>query len=282
MMSREGWLERDLVGDMSAHEREKRLWVKRAANASVRGRGLLLAAFAALIVACLLGPGALWWAIPCVLLVRFVVGLLDGRTRQAAGQLARRMPIELPTVDSFSEGRARRLVERLESAREATGTAIGSRPAGAAFEVAPFLEPIPQLERDIVVLAARIEYLSRFLGSSPQLALGAELTELERQRCKVDAAGSKQLDRLIAQCRQHADLLNELTKRRNEACAAAEELLHGIEQVPARVMSLQLARIESCDTRLLEASKEAAAMNETFGVLERATADLPEGEASAP
>jgi hypothetical protein len=275
MMSREGWLERDLVGDTSAHEREKRLWIERAAKAAVRGRGLLLAALGALVLACLLGTGALWWVVPGVLLARFAVGLLDGRARQAAGQLARRMPIELPTADSFSEGRARRLVERLECARETTGTAIGSRPAGAAFEVGRFLEPIPQLERDVVVLAARIEYLSRFLDSSPQLGLVAEITELERQRRKVDDAGAKQFDRLIAQCRQHADLLNELTKRRNEACAAAEELLHGIEQVPARMMSLQLARIESCDTRSIEASREAAAMNETFGVLERATADRP-------
>jgi hypothetical protein len=281
-MSREGWLERDLVGDTSAHERDKRLWIEGAAKASMRGPGLLVAALAVVVLSCLMGPVALWWAIPGVLLARFGFELLDGRARQAAGQLARRMPIDLPTLDSFSEGRARRLVERLESARQATATAVGARPAGAAFEVVPFVDPIPRLERDVVVLAARIEYLSRFLESSPELALLAEISELQRQSCKADAADSRQFDRLIGQCRQQADLLRTLTKRRDEACAAAEELLHAIEQVPARVVSLQLARIESCDTRAAEASEEAAAMNETFGVLERATAVLEPDEGAVP
>ena len=160
--------------------------------------------------------------------------------------------------------------------------AIRSRPAGAAFEVSPLVEPIPQLERDIVVLAARVEYLSRFLESSPPVVVLAEITELQRQSCKADGADSKQFDRLIGQCRQHADLLSELQKRRDEACVAAEELLHAIEQVPARVMSLQLARIASCDTRAVDASSEAATMSETFGVLERATSELQPGESWRP
>ncbi len=280
-MRREGWLERDLVGDTSAHEPEVRLWIERTVKGSLRGPGLLVAALAAVVVACLLGPVALWWAIPSIFMARFAVGLLNGRARQAAGQLARRMPIDLPPVESFSESRARRLVERLEHARQVTESAIGSRPAGAAFDVSAFVEPIAQLERDIVVLAARIEYLARFLESSPQITLLAEISELEGQRSRVGGAASKQFDRLIEQCHQHMELLNDLTERRNEACAAAEELLRAIEQVPARVMSLQLARIESCDGRSVEAAQEAAAMNETFSVLERAMTDLHPGEAAA-
>lgn len=279
-MRREGWLERDLVGDTSHHEPEVRLWLERAAKASLRGRGFLLAAVAVVVVACLLRSVALRWAIPTVFVARFAILLLTGRARQEAGQLARRGPIDLPAAESFSEDRARRLIERLERARQQRQSAIGSRPAGAAFEVSGLVDPTQQMERDIVVLAARIEYLGRFLQSSPQMGLLAEITELEGQRPERDAEASKEFDRLIGQCHQHIDLLNHLTERMNEACATAEVLLRAIEQVPARMMSLQLARIESCDARSVEASREAAAMSESFSALERATADLRPSDAS--
>lgn len=273
-MRRGSWLERDLVGDTSAHECETRLWLGSAAKAAVRSRWPLVGALAASAVACLTGVAALFWAVPTVYLAQFAVAFFDARTRQAARHLARQLPIELPAAASFTDGRARRLVERLERARQTTDSVVLYGPVGPPFDVTPLIDRVRQLERDVVVLAARVEYLERFLDASPPATLVTDIARFEEQQKGLEGV-SKQFDRVIARCREHLDQLASLSNRMNEACGMAEDLLRTLEQIPSKILGLQLTRIEFCDCRTADARKEAATILESFGALEQAISDLP-------
>ncbi|HXJ21813.1 MAG TPA: hypothetical protein VMT03_16430 [Polyangia bacterium] len=280
-MRREDWLERDLTGDTSGHEAQTEIWLASAAKVTLRSRPLLAAALLGSAGACLAGAWAFLWAIPVFYALRFAGALLTGRVRQAALRRAREQPLELPPGSCFGDGRARSLVERLRGARQAVERAIGAGPVGAAFDVKSLVEGIPRLERDVLALAARVEYLKRFLDSSPPDSLVAELGELEKKRDGSDAELSKLLDRVILRYRERFDLLSGLASRADRAYAVAEELVAGIEQVPARIVRLQLTRLESCDVRSVDAREEALAVLNQFGALEGAICELQAG-ASPP
>lgn len=277
-MRRAGWLERDLVGDTSEHECETQLWLVSAAKTALRSRRLLLVAgLMASAIPWLTGNAAMFLAIPAAYVARFAVALFDGRARQSVRRLARQLPIELPSATDFWDGGARRLIERLACARRATERAVLAGPVGVAFDVSNLVERVPQLERDVVVLVARVEYLKRSLDSSPPAELLANGARFEKEHGGLEGTVpvSDQVDQVIGPCPEHLDLLARLTNRRNEACEMAEKVLRTLEQIPAKIVNLQLTRIESCDSRSVDACKEAATLMETFGALERAISELP-------
>lgn len=271
-MRRSGWLERDLVGDTSPHEGATRLWLGAAAKTAVRDpRGALFSALA-VTGACLFGLPAFLLAIPMTYALRFVGVLLDKRVRQATLRQARTRPIALPSPLSFTDDGAKRLVERLERARWAIESAILASPAGAPFELRSLVEDVPQLERDVLVLAARIEYLGRFLSSAPAASLHAELLRLDEDReQELDAATRDGFERVIARCRDHLDTLRLLNARRGTTFRMAEEVLRTLEVIPAKIVSLQLARVECCDARGADSGRRAGTVSEGFAALERTT-----------
>ena len=177
-MGRSSWLDRDLVGDTSAHECSTRLWFAAAARTTLRDPRGAIASLLALAIACFTGIPGVLLAIPAIYALRCAVAVLDKRARRAALLEARALPIDLPSPLSFSDERARSLVERLERVRRATESAILSSPCGAPFALAGLLDEVPQLERDVVVLAARVEYLGRFLSDAPSAVLLAEIARL--------------------------------------------------------------------------------------------------------
>jgi hypothetical protein len=233
-------------------------------------------------VPCLTRNPALFLAIPAAYFLRFAVALFDTRARQSALRLARQLPIDLPSAMSFSDGGARRVIERLAGARWATKRAVLAGPVGLAFDLSKLIDRVPQLERDVVVLAARAEYLKRSLHSTPPAGLLANGSRLEKEHGGPEdtAPASEQVGRVLGRCPEHLDLLARLTNRRNKVCEMAEEVLRTLEQIPAKIVDLQLTRIESCDGRSADACKEAATIMENFGELERAISDLPSEETS--
>ncbi|HLK91758.1 MAG TPA: hypothetical protein VKZ18_17840 [Polyangia bacterium] len=271
-MRRNGWLERDLIGDTSAHECASRLWLATAFKAAVRDRRV--AALSVLLVAGGLAAGSSAWlvAIPLAYAARFLLGLLRGRAHLEAVLAARTLPIDLPSALSFSDDGAKRLIERLERARWATANAAGAGPACNAFALTGLLEEVPGLERAAVVLAARVEYLGRFLDSTTLTVLRNEVVRLEQEREKEsDEAARAGLQRLITRCQEQVETLQALTARKATALRTADEILRTLEQIPARIVSLQLARFDSCDVRLADADAHTQAVVEGFAALERAT-----------
>ncbi|HXT95543.1 MAG TPA: hypothetical protein VN853_04540 [Polyangia bacterium] len=278
-MRRSGWLERDLVGDTSSHEGATRLWLAAAAKAAARDpRGALFSALA-VTGACVFGLPAFLLAIPLTYTLRFAVGLFDRRARRATLRLARAQPITLPSPLSFSDEGAKRLIERLERTRWAIESAVLASPGGAPFALSGLIDDVPQMERDVVVLAARIEYLGRFLSSAPSSTLHAEVLRLDEDReQETDAATRDGVERVIVRCRDHLDTLRLLSARRATCGRMAEEVLRTLEGIPAKIVSLQIARVESCDVRCTDSGRRAETVSEGFTALERTIAALPSGE----
>jgi hypothetical protein len=267
-MSERGWLERDLVGDTSGHECATHLWVARAAKTAMRDPRAALLAALAVTGACLGGIPALALALPMTYLLRFALALLDGRARQATRREAGALPIVLPSPLSFSDEAARALIDRLERSRCAIENAVRASPGGAPFALTGLIDDIPQLERDVVILAARIEYLGRFLSSAPAPGLLEETARLEHEREKeADPAVREAFERLIARCREHLDTLRLLDARRSASFRRAEEVLRALEEIPAKIVSLQVSRVESLDVRL-DSGPRAEALTDGFAALE--------------
>lgn len=267
-MTENGWLERDLVGDTSAHECANRLWLVRAAKTSARDPRPAVLAALALAGACLGGLPFIALAIPIGYALRFALALVDGRARQATRREAGALPIELPSPLSFSDEAARGLVDRLERSRRAIENAVLASPGGAPFALTGLIDDVPQLERDVVILAARIEYLGRFLSSAPSPGLVEETLRLDQQREQAtDLAVRDAFERLAARCREHHGTLKLLEARRSASCRRAEEVMRALEGIPARIVSLQVSRVESLDLRW-DSGPRAEAITEGFTALE--------------
>jgi hypothetical protein len=114
----------------------------------------------------------------------------------------------------FTDEGAQLVVSRLARARQVVRTIVRSGPRGPAFDLRKHLRPIPQIERQLVVIAARLEYLARVQRAS----------------------------RMIA---KDEGLKNE----RERLTATAEQALDGIEALPSSLARLQFTRIAACDGR---------------------------------
>jgi len=279
-MAKRNWFQRDLIGDTSEHERGIELWIYSSAKTAVRHRVALGLMALALVAAFMTGYATLLLAAPAVFMVAFAVALLNGRAKQTALRHAGVLPIVLPDVVWLSDARAKTLIIRLGAARAAVQNAVLAGPRGAAFDVSSALDHIPKLEREVVVLATRLEYIARFLDSTSLPVLRMTLARV-RDRGQVgnndgngDGEGARgPLTRAAERCQAQVDAVKGLVARAEALSSQAEEALLTIEGVPARITSLQLRRLEACDGTAEPASAAAATIVETFAALEQASAD---------
>jgi hypothetical protein len=275
-MVKRNWFQRDLIGDTSEHERGIELWIYSSAKCAVRHRAALGLMALALVASFMTGYATLLLAVPAVFVVAFGVALLNGRAKQTALRHAGVLPIVLPDVVWFSDSRAKTLIVRLAAARAAIQNAVLAGPRGAAFDVSSALDRIPKLEREVVVLATRIEYIARFLDTTSLPVLRMTLARV-RDRGQLgtgDGEGaSGPMGRAAERCQAQVDAVKGLVARAEALSAQAEEALLTIEGVPARITSLQLRRLEVCDGAAEPASAAAATIVETFAALEQASGD---------
>jgi hypothetical protein len=263
------WFERDLVGDTSGHDAGTLFRFASAARA-VAGRPVSWVAIVGGITGALVwSPDALL-VVPLAFLVAFAQVFLDGRTWAAAISRARRRPVRLPSPLSFSNTDVRRLVERLVRAREAVRDTVVASPRGAAFDVSGALAVVPELERDVLVLGTRIEYLARFLSSAPSDPLKSELLRLEGVAAAAkhrEAPDLGKIQRRIAGCRAHLDRLTSLERQRASLLENAHQILETLEQLPVAITSLQLDRLVACDAHSIDERPRTAALIENLEAL---------------
>lgn len=271
-MIKRSWFQRDLIGDTSEHERRAEVWICSSAKTAVRHRVAVGLMALAVVAAFMTGFATLLLAAPAVFLVAFGVALLNGRAKQSALRRAGVLPIVLPDVVWFSDSRAKTLIVRLGAARAAIQSAVLAGPRGAAFDVSSALDRIPKLEREVVVLATRIEYIARFLDSTSLPVLRMTLARV-RERSQEGAATTGPLGRAAERCQAQVDTVRGLVVRAEALAAQAEEALLTIEGIPARITSLQLGRLEACDGTAEPASAAAATILDTFAALEQATSE---------
>jgi len=273
-MIKRNWFQRDLIGDTSEHERGTELWICSSAKSAVKYRVALGVMALAVVTAFMTCFGTLLLAVPAAFMVAFAVALLNGRAKQMALRRAGVLPIVLPDVEWFSDTRAKTLMVRLGAARMAIQSAVLAGPRGAAFDVSSALDRIPKLEREVVVLATRIEYIARFLDTTSLPVLRMTLARVrERGQAKENEDAGGPLGRAADRCQAQVDAVKSLIARAEAMSAQAEEALLTIEGVPARITSLQLRRLEACDGTAEPASAAAATIIDTFAALEQASSE---------
>jgi hypothetical protein len=272
-MVNRNWFQRDLIGDTSEHERGTELWICSSAKSAVKYRVAVGMMALAVVAAFMTGFGTLLLAVPAVFMVAFAVALLNGRAKQLALRRAGVLPIVLPDVAWFSDTRAKTLMVRLGGARMAIQSAVLAGPRGAAFDVSSALDRIPKLEREVVVLATRIEYIARFLDSTSLPVLRMTLARVRDRSAKENEGAGGPLARAADRCQSQVDAVKSLVARAEAMSAQAEEALLTIEGVPARITMLQLRRLEACDGAAEPASAAAVSIIDTFAALEQASTE---------
>jgi len=207
------WFERDLVGDTSAHE--PKAWPLLAASVvkvlgSGRNRALAIALFASALV---WGPYVLA-AIPAVFTGLVIIALVGGGTRRAVARRTATLPVALPHPLSYSDKGAQALIGSLSRCRRAVQEAVAAGPQGTAFSLASVLRDVPQLERRVIVLAARLEYLAQFLSEPSSEPLKPT---------------------------------RHLAAKRQKVLEMAHKILDVLETLPAKIATIQFSRLEACD-----------------------------------
>jgi hypothetical protein len=254
------WFERDLLGDTSAHEGTGWLWLVAASKAAIAKPATLTAAALAVVAAVLTGMPSLLFVMPVSFTLFVAATFLNGKTRQLALRRARTLPIELPPLAAFSEPKARIMLERLARSREAIRDALDAAPRGPGFDLEPALARVPDLERQVVVIASRVEYVSRFVSTTTASCLRADGERLrERARDGSDDARDS-FQRAAERSQSHFESLLMLQAQGERLLGMGEEALAALEELPVMITTVQLRRFEACDdnadARLAEATSD--------------------------
>jgi hypothetical protein len=249
--------ERALTGDTSGHDRSRTVWVTSSLDAALTNRlGILLAA-GAFLAAFLSGAMSPLLVVPPLFVFLFVANLLNGRTRLAALQRGRALPIRLPEPASFHDAKAKALADRLLRARQSIRAVTRSGPHGVAFDLTSALASLPLIERQVVVLVCRFDYLARFLDRAPYGAFRAKLDQLTL-RAQQDGAGRDVFRRAAARCQGRLEALLNLHLEAERLLGMAEEILVTLEQLPIEMLRLQMRRLDACDEGKAPAAAQAA------------------------
>src|SRR5262249_9390917 len=143
VMAKESWFMKDLVGDTSGHEVQRELMVVASAKKALSSRVGALAALGAIALAALTAAPNVLFLIPAGFASIFALRLLDWRLRQASSRRARQLPLRLPDIEAFSDGRVKAIVRRLLTARRTIEAIVETAPPGAAFDLSAMVADVP-------------------------------------------------------------------------------------------------------------------------------------------
>jgi hypothetical protein len=246
-MSSDGEFERDLIGDTSKHDRSTTLWLASALRAVASSRILLSGAVLAALGAIASWTAGVLWVAPAVFVILFAGKLLDGQARQSALRRARVLPIRLPEPMRFSDGAVREIIQGLAQARQKIGDVLDTGPRGPGFDLGNTIARVPQLERDVVVLAQRAEYVARFLATNQFSDL---LAEDRRHAERIEREENPDHAKLLRQSREHIQARIKataaLSREYESLLGAAKYALGALEGLPSRMTLLQLRRLKAC------------------------------------
>ena len=266
-----GELRKDLVGDTSAHEAGTFTAIGRAAKAAFLSRASLVATAIALVLALSWGLAA-FLAVPAVFMVGLAGRLLALRSRAMRGRPEQ--PISLPDPLIFGDAAAQTAVRRMTRARENLERAIVESPRGEAFELANVVKGASQLERRVLVLAARAEYLGSFLTSVSAAELRNELERVRaRERGALAADARQTYARVVRRTEGHIQALAALEAEKDRLASKLDYMVGTLEALPAKVTHVQFLRLGYVDGDLSpEAMEDAARVFDDVGALEEAFA----------
>lgn len=149
----------------------------------------------------------------------------------------RRQPPPLPSEEGLVDPTARKLLVRIESARDDRLHAMELSGPELCERLSPVLEAAADLEARAAVLLPALDELGRYLAGK---SLGTVLADIERLRAAAARADDPQLraryQRACRAAEERLAALRELVVERDLASAELEALTAVLEAVPCRLM----------------------------------------------
>ena len=247
-MNGQQMLKRDFVGDLTPREGRTRRATAIAAKQAAGSPVTLVTIGAASLMALACQLVAPLVAVPVIFGVLFLARLRNGRTWSVAERNARTSPIELPDLIWYADVGAQAAIRRLSQARRTLANAVAHSPQDPEHEVLARLRSVADIERRIVLLAARVEYLGRFLSeiSVPEIEAETQRIRLRESNATTQEARARyQLG--IAQREAQIRDARALEARRDQLLATIDYLLVSLETLPLKLTRLQLLRVEAGD-----------------------------------
>jgi len=264
-----GRQKQDLIGNISARDPGGVNMLVAAAKSAARSR--VSCAGVALSVVAALGWGlAGLWLIPAVFLGSFAWTLLVRSSALADKRDAAQRPIVLPDPMDYSDAAVQEALQRLASSRERVASTLRAGPRGTEFDLSVVDRLTPAIERRIVMLAARAEYLSGFLSGTSIAEHRAGLNVARTRERTIDDAETKALyRRVIALHEADLDSIRRLDAERHRYLATIDCLLTTLEALPANMTRVQSVRLAYGDDAT-DPVGDAAQVLETLSGLEQA------------
>jgi len=248
-MNGQQMLKRDFVGDLTPREGRTRRASALAARQAAKSPVTLATLGAASLIALACQLVAPLVAIPVIFGVLFFARLRNARTRAAAETAARTSPIELPDLLWYSDAGAQTSIRRLGHARRSLAKAVAQSPQDPKHEILAHLHSVAEIERRIVLLASRVEYLGRFLAeiSLPEIEAEAQRVRVrEASATTAEARARYQLG--VAQREAQLRDARSLEARRDQLLATIDYMLATLEMLPIKFARLQLLRVEHAES----------------------------------
>ena len=247
-MNGQQMLKRDFVGDLTPREGRTRRATAIAAKQAAGSPVTLVTIGAASLMALACQLVAPLVAVPVIFGVLFLARLRNARTWSVAERNARTSPIELPDLIWYADVGAQAAIRRLSQARRTLANAVAHSPQDPEHEVLARLRSVADIERRIVLLAARVEYLGRFLSeiSVPEIEAETQRIRLRESNATTQEARARyQLG--ISQREAQIRDARSLEARRDQLLATIDYLLVSLETLPLKLTRLQLLRVEAGD-----------------------------------
>jgi len=247
-MNGQQMLKRDFVGDLTPREGRTRRATAIAAKHAAGSPVTLVTIGAASLVALACQLVAPLVAVPVIFGVLFLARLRNGRTWTVAERTARTGPIELPDLIWYADVGAQAAIRRLSQARRTLASAVAHSPQDPEHQVLARLRSVGDIERRIVLLAARVEYLGRFLSEISVPEIEAEAQRIRAREANATTAEARSRYQLgIAQREAQIRDARSLEARRDQLLATIDYLLVSLETLPLKLTRLQLLHVEAFD-----------------------------------
>ena len=247
-MNGQQMLKRDFVGDLTPREGRTRKASSLAAHQAAKSPVTLATIGAASLIAfaCqLVVPLA---AVPVVFGVLFLLRLRSSRTWTDADRTAREGPIELPDLIWYADVGAQAAIRRLGQARRTLAAAVAHSPQDPEHELLARLRSVAEIERRVVLLAARVEYLGRFLSEISMPEIEAEAQRVRAKEANATTHEARARYRLgVAQREAQLKDARALDARRDQLLATIDYMLATLEMLPLKLTRFQLLRAEAVD-----------------------------------
>jgi hypothetical protein len=274
-MNGQQMLKRDFVGDLTPREGRTRRAAAMAAKQAVRSPVTLVGIGAASLIALACQLVAPLAAVPVIFGMLFLARLRSDRTWSNAERNGRNNPIELPDLIWYSDAGAQSAIRRLGQARRTLAAAVAHSPQDPEHEMLAHLRSVADIERRIVLLASRVEYLGRFLSEISMPEIEAEAHRVRAKEANATSAEARARYRLgVAQREAQLRDARALEARRDQLLATIDYMLATLEMLPLKLTRLQLLRAEAAEQPMSDFANETMPLFTDLEAIEEVFIDV--------